>query len=340
MRRLEDMSEVIDTKILALEEWLDLLFNPPSEGIVWSWSFQTDERRNRYLETIDQRSEEDIYRLLHKFLIPSGSLGCDEMYFDSLMWDRENDPERYERRMRLMYHRRLFLYSTGRKDVLPWEGNTWILDLLPHFPKQALEGLDAYTFAHIQLLPDGRLMGQYDAASIIRAKFIGLPGTQSESVQFLTDLSPRDFECLVKQLYREMGYDTRLTTVSKDGGRDIIASKVSPGQQEHLRIECKRYTKPVGVGIIRSLLGVVSDEKVNKGVLTTTSRFTGPARKFADQNPRLELIAGDQLVLLMNEHLGPSWPLHIERLVAGSRRDEVNSKGENFAFPKRGLTTA
>jgi hypothetical protein len=77
MRRLEDMSEVIDTKILALEEWLDLLFNPPSEGIVWSWSFQTDERRNRYLETIDQRSEEDIYRLLHKFLIPSGSLGCD-----------------------------------------------------------------------------------------------------------------------------------------------------------------------------------------------------------------------------------------------------------------------
>ena len=329
MWELGNLSKFIDTKDLALEEWLDLVFNPPNEGKVWSWSFQTDEHRNRYLETVDQRSEEDVYRLLHKFLIPSVSLGCDVRYFDSLMWDRKNDSERYESKMRLMYFRRLFLYNTGRKDVLPWEGNTWILDLLPHFPKQALEGLDAYTFAHIQLLPDGRLTGHWDAASIIRAKFIGLPGTQSKRVQFLIELSPRGFERLVEQLYQEMGYDTRLTPTSKDGGRDVIASRVSPGQQEHLRIECKRYTKPVGVGIIRSLLGVVSNEKVNKGVLATTSRFTNPAHKFADQNPRLELITGDQLVLLMNEHLGPSWPLHIERLVANSRREKAKLENKN-----------
>jgi restriction system protein len=248
MRLPEDMPEVINTRDSTLEEWLDLLFNPPRKGIVWSWSFQTDEHRNRYLETIDQRSEEDIYRLLHKFLIPSGSLGCDELRFDSLMWDRENDPESYKRKMRLMYYRRLSLYGTGCRNILPWEGNTWILDLLPHFPKQALEGLDAYTLAHIQLLPDGRLTGQWDAASIIRAKFIGSPGTRSEKVQFLHDLDSRDFECLVERLYQAMGYHTRLTAASKDGGRDIIASKALLGHQEHLRIECKRHTKPVGVG--------------------------------------------------------------------------------------------
>lgn len=339
MRRLERMRKDIDTKTLALEEWLDLLFSPQSEGVVWSFSFQTDTHRDRYLETIDRRSEEDVYCLLHKFLIPSGSLGCDERHFDSLISDLENRPESYEFKMHWMYYRRLFLHSTGHTGVLPWEGNTWVLDLLPHFPKQALEGLNAYILAHIQLLPDGRLTGQYDAASIIRAKFIGLPGTQSEKVRFLIDLNPREFELLVEQLYRRMGYDTRLTMISKDGGRDILASRVSPGQQETLRIECKRYTKPVGVEVARSLLGVVSDEKANKGTLITTSRFTGPARRFAGQNPRLELIDGDQLVLLINEHLGPSWPLHIERLAAQSRRNEASSKVQQSALPRRGPTS-
>jgi len=64
----------------------------------------------------------------------------------------------------------------------------------------------------------------------------------------------------------------------------------------------------------------VSGEKVNKGVVVTTSRFSKPAQKYADENPRLELIDADRLVLLMNEHLGPSWPLHVERLVSESEK--------------------
>lgn len=42
-----------------------------------------------------------------------------------------------------------------------------------------------------------------------------------------------------------------------------------------LLIECKKYAKrsPVGVSLVRSLLGVQGDRKANMGVLVTTSNF-------------------------------------------------------------------
>jgi len=256
--------EFIDARQMSLEEWLYLLFNPPNGADFIDYEFPTDEHRQEYLSSIDQRSEEDVYRLLCRFLIPSGTLGIDELRLAGLEAAQKDAPEIYERMIRSQYHWRLVLYSAGHSQIPPWEGITWVLDLLPHFPRQALEGLKAYILAHAQELPDGRYRGLHDAAVVIRAKFIGMPGTQSETIQYLLDLHPRDFECLTERLYHYMDYETRLTAARKDGGRDIIASRQTPGKLEHLRIECKRYTGPVGVEIVRSLLGVISDKKSTK----------------------------------------------------------------------------
>jgi restriction system protein len=318
---LDTEFQYIDTKEMPLEEWLTLLFNPPSGKQFTNWAFPTPEHRQEYLASIHQRPEDQVYRLLHKFLIPSTTMGCDKRHL-AILKAIQKDTSEMSRRFS-QYDKRLILYFSGHSPIPPWEGITWILDLLPHFPRQALEGLRAYILAHAQELPDGRYIGLYDASEVIRAKFIGIPGTKSEKIQFLLDLQPRDFECLVERLYHGIGYETMLTYAQKDGGRDIIATKRSPGKLEHLRIECKRYSGPIGVPIVRSLLGVVSDEKVNKGVLVTTSRFTEPAQKLANRNPRLELIAGNQLILLMNEYLGPSWPLHIDRLVVASQSQQT-----------------
>ena len=107
----------------------------------------------------------------------------------------------------------------------------------------------------------------------------------------------------------------------------FIPTKRTIGALEHLRIECKLFKEePIGLKIVQRLLGVISSEKVNKGVLVTSSRFTRPAIEFALENPRLELIAGNQLVLLLNEHLGSKWPLHIDRLVMDSKREAEDSK--------------
>jgi restriction system protein len=320
---MEDTShlEYIDVRSMQLQDWLALVNDPPPGKCFIRAAFPTDEHREEYIATIGQRSEEEVCHLLYIFLIKSGSLGLhDEFALGDLIGAQEQDPERFQRMIRRQYFQRLVRYAAGESDIQPWEGNTWILDLLPHSPKSALEALNAYTLAHIQLLPDTRLNGLWDASEVIRAKFIGMPGSQAETTQFFQDLPSRHLECLIERLYAKMGYETILTPPQKDGGRDIIAQRQKPGELEHLLIECKRYSEPVGVKIIRALYGVVSDEKVNKGVLVTTSRFTEDAMRFAVRNPRLELIAGGQLVLLLNEHLGPKWSLHIERLVTESER--------------------
>lgn len=310
----------IDATHLSLEEWLDLVNNSIGDEAFINYAFPTNRHLKDYLATIPTRSEEDVLRLVFIFLIPSTSLECDAAHLEAMEAARRVEPEFYERMMRSQYSKRLFCYENDLSISPPWEGITWILDLLPDQPRRALEALKAYISAHNQALPDGRFQGLLDAAEIIRAKFIGIPGSNSERVRLLLTLHWRDFEYLIETLYRNMRYETQLTPPTKDGGRDIIATKRSPGRLAHLRIECKQYNEEaVGLGVVQRLLGVVSGEKVNKGVIVTTSRFTRPASKYAKENPRLELISGDQLVLLMNEYLGSTWPLHVERLIAESQ---------------------
>lgn len=309
--------EILDTEKMSLEDWLDIVFNPPQNKTFINYMFPTNKHCEEYLQSINDRSEQEVIRLIYKFLIPSGTLGIDSWNLRKLIVTKKSDPKFYATMLGSMYYRRLLLLAIKRSKLPPWEGITWILDLLPHFPRQALEGLNAYILAHAQQLPDGRTSGLYEVSEIIRAKFIGMPGTTLDSCKVLLDLHWRDFEILIEKLYKEMGYKTQLTPAQKDKGRDIIASRKESGKLEHLRIECKRYREEaVGLELVQRLLGVVSWEKVNKGVLVTTSRFTKPAQEFATENPRIELINGEQLVFLLNEYLGARWTLQIERLIS------------------------
>jgi restriction system protein len=176
--------------------------------------------------------------------------------------------------------------------------------------------------AHWQWLPDGRLDGLYDAIALIRAKFIGELDNVQDKVKLLQRIDSREFECIVERLYNSMGYETELTSARSDGGRDVIARRWEPGRQEELRVECKRYTKPVGVDCMRRLLGVVSSEKATKGVLVASIGYTRGALEFVRLNPRIELISGAELVVLLNEHHGTKWVTHVERLVVKSLREK------------------
>lgn len=314
--------KLLDTKELTLEEWLDLLRKPGKTNFI-DYEFPSDKHRSEYLSTIQDRPESEVIELLQHFLIPSASLGTDEW---TLKWLLSQEPAELEKLLRFQYYRRLLFWSgSGSKTSPPWEGITWILDLLPHFPRQALGALDSYFLAHAQFLPDGRFRGLADAAELIREKFIGAPDNDSDTLKILLDINPRHFECIVERLYDAMDYKTLLTPERADSGRDIIATRSGPAKAERLIVECKRYSKPVSIKETRSILGVVSSEKANKGVIVTTSRFTKGAREFALSNKRIELIKGSELVLLLNEYLGARWPLHIERLVSESLKKKNGS---------------
>jgi restriction system protein len=189
------------------------------------------------------------------------------------------------------------------------EGNTWVIDLLPHFPNEALRGLDAYFLANCQFLPDSYLTAFGDWTSIIRAKYIDAEVPQD----IFMNLQPKEFELIVAELYQEMGYETKLTKSSYDGGVDIIAEKKKTGKKEILYIQCKRYTNNVGVRPVRELLGVISDSKATKAAMITCSDFSREAKKFASSNPRIELINMKELTKLLNLHLGILWTVKAEK---------------------------
>lgn len=95
----------------------------------------------------------------------------------------------------------------------------------------------------------------------------------------------RKFEELVAELFHGFGYDVELTQQTRDGGSDIIAVKNAEVNQKYL-IECKRPDpgNVIGVGVVRSLLGVVHDQRVTGGILVTTSFFAKPAKSFIQKN--------------------------------------------------------
>jgi restriction system protein len=98
----------------------------------------------------------------------------------------------------------------------------------------------------------------------------------------LYSLTPRFYEKVIAEVFRRKGYDVTLTAFSKDGGRDICAARKDSLGSFLFLIECKKYRKdrPVGVGLVRSLNGVLDSNRATAGILATTSYFTKGAKEF------------------------------------------------------------
>lgn len=103
------------------------------------------------------------------------------------------------------------------------------------------------------------------------------------------NISPREFEELVAEVFAQRGYNVEITQATRDGGCDIIATKNIDGLPYMILIECKRYDRRnhVGVQLVRSLLGVQTDRKANKAVLVTSSSFMKNAKDFAERQQHL-----------------------------------------------------
>lgn len=308
-------NKIIDVQEMDLDEWLELVFSKKDKEYIFiDYMFPNEVFREKYLENIQERKDQEVINLIRKFLIPSGSFNGDEFKLIYLLHCYKNDKKRFINLIQLEFYKRL-LNGYLNKNIEPWEGNTWIIDLLPHHPKLAIDAIEAYFIAHIQLLPDGKFSGLQDAKSLIRSKFIY--AKHPESVLF--SLDGYDFEYLISALYNEMGYQTEVTKRSGDGGVDVKAEKESIGEKEKLLIQCKRYTDPVGQPAIRDLYGASSDAKANKGVLVTTSNFTKPAKEFASRN-NIELINGKEVNELLNTHFGTKWPLHLDYIINNEKK--------------------
>ncbi len=116
------------------------------------------------------------------------------------------------------------------------------------------------------------------------------------------NLESWEFEELVAAVYSRNGYRARVTQRTRDGGRDVIATCEVGGVSYSTYFECKQQgpRRPVGVEIVRGLYGVMERDRIDKGVIVTTSRFTRDAIKEAEMlNGRIKLVDYQELQRLM-----------------------------------------
>ncbi|MGY4478653.1 hypothetical protein [Bradyrhizobium sp. USDA 3364] len=184
---------------ISLELWLDSVADD-DPGVI-NFSFPSNRLRDDYIASLSVRTDDDVLELLHRFLIPSCSLGCDAIILAgwSFLESKGEQVGKSQFRSRLMVY--VGAKKQGFEAPPPWEGITWVLDLLPDNPRAAINALEAYFEAHGLLLPDGRIHGLFDAMEVIRAKYILNPRSYKDAIRLLQGESPRVFEHLVERLY-------------------------------------------------------------------------------------------------------------------------------------------
>lgn len=102
------------------------------------------------------------------------------------------------------------------------------------------------------------------------------------------ELSPRKFEELIAEIFRDMGAEVQLTPTVKDGGRDILAHLTLPFAKILTIVECKKYSpgNPVGLDIVERFMYTIDRrDNASFGLVVTTSNFTEGAMEVERKYP-------------------------------------------------------
>lgn len=107
-------------------------------------------------------------------------------------------------------------------------------------------------------------------------------------------MHPRLFEETVESVFKNVGFQTVITSYHNDGGIDVI---LNDGISE-IGVQVKRYKDSIQVSQIREFLGALIENGMTQGVFVTTSQFQKGAyksiEKFFEQKYKIELIDGNK----------------------------------------------
>ena len=248
-----DDSKILDVNETTLDEWLELLRNPPAGKIFVRNMFPTEAHRNEWLQTAPLRSEIEVKLLLRHFLVSTGSNlqhRHDVEFLVARMQGKIPADELREHDRRLL----LYLRSEGKYPV--WEGLGWIIDLLPQHPRMALNVIDAFFQAYYDRLTDNYLSGLFDAQAIVRSRYVESAHTTDVATRVLLGLDWRELEWLCGVAYDHMGFQVVVTPRSDDDGVDVFAANHTPGQKGLVVIQARKWqdSNPVGKAEVRELL--------------------------------------------------------------------------------------
>ena len=121
----------------------------------------------------------------------------------------------------------------------------------------------------------------------------------------LLELTSKEFEYFVHNLFDRMGFDTKLFKADGDGGVDCVAYDPTPIRGGKYVIQAKLYRKTVPPTAVRDLYGTMQHEGAKSGILITTSGYGPGSYEFANGKP-LQLIDGSGLLAICQEYNIPA----------------------------------
>jgi restriction system protein len=128
----------------------------------------------------------------------------------------------------------------------------------------------------------------------------------TEIEQFLHAMNPFDFQHLVADLLKGMGYHVAwISPPGKDGGVDILAHNDPLGTRPpRIKVQVKRVLQRVDLDTVKSFVAVLDDDDV--GIFVSAGGFTRDADEFARSHARrkVTLMDLDRLVDLWIEFYG------------------------------------
>jgi restriction system protein len=190
------------------------------------------------------------------------------------------------------------LNVTAERNVF----GTFVLESLD--PVACLHKLNALVSNHPYDLEPVRPVVDFESL-LAQYKFVeGMDAVAGlDSRHDLLEMTPTEFEHLVKQLFEAMGMKAWTTVASKDDGVDAVAINEDPVMGGHCVIQAKRYSGAVGVEPVRALAGTMDDKHATTGTMVTTSWVTKEGHAFAQRHGRIRIIECDNLKYLCKKHL-------------------------------------
>lgn len=118
---------------------------------------------------------------------------------------------------------------------------------------------------------------------------------------YLQEMHPTAFERLVADLFRSRGASVTLTQATRDGGVDVIMH--SAGRK--IAVQCKRVQGGVGEPVLRELLGAMTADGFDEGIVVTTGTVSSSAKAWLTRSPLpIRIIELDELQSMLRASLG------------------------------------
>ncbi|RJX39591.1 restriction endonuclease [Paenibacillus pinisoli] len=296
------------TNYQTFEEWQSLVLS--RKEVYPALRIPYDEWLDKYIGNIKDVHQEDVKGLLRCLLEPLIRNQDTSDYAVNKMMQSVADAKIRQRAIKMASSEKIIRLSKGLEA---WEGVTWILELLPAAPYNAVQALESYLYSQPNL-PDDRIIGIAQCIEIIFAKFIHC----DNSIEKLLTLKSVEFEWFIEYLYDRMGYDTLWTKATRDGGKDIIARGKRPDGFEQVYVECKLYkTTRLTLQAVQAFSRVIDKNEVNRGVIFCTGYVSENLKK---EDKRIQIWSYKDMHTLLNAHLGSDWIDDVNTIVGIQRR--------------------